>query len=281
MEILQLKYFYMSAKYESFAKTAQKYMVPATSVSASIKRLEKELGCALFDREANKITLNSNGRRLLKSVNLIFAELDEVTGELSANDRDMREIKMLVRAMRSKITDYIIEFKEQNPHISFKTVFDFAETDIENYDIIIDDKPEKYLGYEAFELHSTRLFLKASEKNPLTGKKLTLKNLSKEPFLSMGEHSSMHKILEKACNSAGFAPDIVVKCNDKECYKKCLTSGIGIGIGRDDKDEHLAGVGNLNVTDFNAAQTICGFYKKQNLYGNIKLFIMFLKSKSL
>ena len=31
MELLQLRYFYESAKNENFAKTAEKYMVPASS----------------------------------------------------------------------------------------------------------------------------------------------------------------------------------------------------------------------------------------------------------
>ena len=66
MEFLQLKYFYESAKNQSFAKTAEKHMVPTTSVSASVKRLEKELGCPLFDRYANKIKLNREGERFLK-----------------------------------------------------------------------------------------------------------------------------------------------------------------------------------------------------------------------
>ena len=43
MDILQLRYFYDSANYLSISKTAEKYGVPATSVSASIRRLEDEL----------------------------------------------------------------------------------------------------------------------------------------------------------------------------------------------------------------------------------------------
>ena len=57
MEFLQLRYFYESAKSESIAKTAKSFMVPASSVSAAIKRLEEELGCALFERTANRIRL--------------------------------------------------------------------------------------------------------------------------------------------------------------------------------------------------------------------------------
>ena len=102
MEILQLRYFFDSAKTESFAKTAEKYMVPPTSVSASVKRLEIELGCKLFDRSCNRIMLNSNGKRLRESLTLIFDELDKMVESLSAPDADTREIKLLVRGMRKK-----------------------------------------------------------------------------------------------------------------------------------------------------------------------------------
>ena len=279
MEFLQLRYFFDSAKNESFAKTAQKYMVPTTSVSASVKRLENELGCKLFDRQANGVLLNDNGKKLQQSLYIIFSELDDITSVLTEKNTDTREIKMLVRAMRGQITDYIIEYKSKHPHISFKTVFDFGETNIADYDVIIDDKPEKYVDYENFELCSTRILLKASLNSPLCNRKLTLKQLRNQSFLSMGEESSMHKMLINACNKAGFTPNIVVQTNDTQCYKKCLESGIGIGLGRDDPQEYNNNVKFLDITDFDARQTVYGFYKKQHAYGNVEHFINFLKSK--
>ena len=74
MEILQLKYFLDSAEHGSFSLTAKKYMVPTTSVSASVRRLEEELGYKLFDRHANKITLNENGSRLKDALVVAFYE---------------------------------------------------------------------------------------------------------------------------------------------------------------------------------------------------------------
>ena len=278
MEILQLRYFYESARNESFAKTAQKYMVPTTSVSASIKRLETELDCKLFDRFANKIILNENGKKLQQSLSLVFNELDQIASVLTVSKEDTREIKLLVRAMRGKITDYIIEYKTMHPYLSFKTVFDFSETDYEKYDIVIDDQPDIYTDYESFELCSVPIKLKAASSNPLCKKKLTLESLSKEPFLSMGEQSCLHRILMKFCKNAGFTPNIVVSTNDVLCYKKCLLSGVGIGIGRVDGIEQ-SGVSFLNVTDFNVRQTVYAFYKKQAEYGNLEHFIKFLKTK--
>jgi len=132
MEILQLRYFFESAKRGSFAKTAEKYMVPATSVSASVKRLEKELGCELFHRHCNRITLNDNGKRLMQSLAVVFAELESAVDELTSLSTDTREIKMLVRAMRGEITDHIIEYKTKHPNISFMTIFDFDEKNFKN-----------------------------------------------------------------------------------------------------------------------------------------------------
>lgn len=279
MEILQLRYFFDSAKNESFAKTAQKYMVPTTSVSASIRRLESELGCALFDRLPNRVLLNENGKKLQQSLCVVFKELDHAVELLSVPETDTREIRMLVRAMRIKITDYIIEYKARHPHISFKTVFDFGDTNFDNYDIIIDDNPSLYSEYESFELCSMRLGFKVSAASPLCERKLSLIQLCNQPFISMGEQSSMHRILMNVCSRAGFTPDIVVQSNDIICYRKCLESGVGIGMGRDEAESYNDKIKFLNVSDFDVRQTVCGFYKTHNAYGNVEHFIKFLKSK--
>ena len=76
MELLQLRYFLESSKNESFAKTAEMFMVPPSSVSSSVKRLEDEIGCNLFDRYANRILLNENGRKFQKNICSIFEELE-------------------------------------------------------------------------------------------------------------------------------------------------------------------------------------------------------------
>lgn len=280
MEILQLRYFFDSAKNENFAKTAKKYMVPATSVSASVKRLEKELGCELFNRTHNRIMLNDNGKKLMQSLSVVFEELDSTVDAITSLSADTREIKMLVRAMRGEITDHIIEYKSKHPHIAFKTVFDFDETDFEKYDIIIDEKCDKYPEYDRIDLYNTKIRLKVSSKSPLCEKKLTLKQLVNQPFISIGENNSMHKILINACKKVGFTPNIVVQSNDISCNRKFIEAGVGIGLGRE--YPHLRKPENvkyLEVTDFNESQTICSYYRKQSAYGNVEHFLKFLKSK--
>lgn len=277
MEMLQLRYFFESAKSESFAKTAEKYMVPTSSVSASVKRLENELGIKLFDRTCNKIVLNPNGKKFQQSICAILNELDQAVTDLTAAPTDNREIKILVRATRRRITENIIDYNAKHPNIAFRTVFDFSETDFEKYDIIIDEKTDKYTEYENFELLTLRIRLKASAMSPLCSRRLTLKQLCSQPFISWGEHSNMHKILMRACNNAGFTPNIIVHSNDLECNDKLIESGIGIGLG----SEAHGNTSFLNITDFDERYTVYCYYKNQDNYGNVAHFLNFLKSRTI
>lgn len=280
MELLQLQYFFESAKNESFAKTAEAHLVPTSSVSGAVRRLEAELGCQLFDRTANRIILNSNGDRFYESLQVVFDELKNAVGDLSSGGKDTREIKMLVRAMRSDITDTIIEYKVKFPQMKFKISFDFGERDLEKYDIIIDETSNTYPKYESFELYRMKLCMTVSESSPLWDKQLFMKDLKNESFISLGEQSNMHRILIKACKQAGFIPNIAILSNDIKCYERLIESGMGIGLERKRKDTARK-IRYLNVVDFDEEYTVFAYYKQKACYGNVGHFLDFLRDKSL
>lgn len=282
MELLQLRYFLESAKSQSFAKTAEKYHVPATSVSACIKRLEKELGCELFHRTCNRIILSDRGSRFLQSVEAMFGELESAISSVSPAGADNRDIRMLVRTTRSEITNAIIGYKAKHPQVSFRTVFDFNETEFDNYDIVIDEKKDSYPHFTCLPLFTTRIRIRASKNSPLCGQKMTLQQLKDQPFISIGENSSLHKILIDSCKKAGFTPNIAIQSNDIKCCERCLAAGVGIGLGREYPGTILPDdIAYLDITDFQQKQTICCYYKEDSAYGIIRDFLDFLKERTL
>ncbi len=279
MELLQLRYFFESAQNESFSKTAEKYMVPISSVSASVKRLENELQCKLFDRTSNRIVLNENGKKLKDTLGSVFLELDRVVEELSLPRFDSREIKILVRAVRRDITDAIIEYGKKHPHVAFKIHFDFDKAGLDTYDIIIDEKKDEYPAFERFELFNMKIIMKVAASNPLSKKRLVLKQLSKENFVSLGEDSNMHKMLISAARRVGFTPNVVAQINDLECYEKMIACGRGIGLGKQ-LNPPEAGISYLNVVDFDERYIVYAHYKESAFYGNVEHFLKFLKKQS-
>lgn len=277
MELLQLRYFFDSAKTENFSRTAEKYMVPPSSVSAAVKRLEGELGVQLFDRTDNRILLNGNGKRVQQSLCIVFDELDKLRDSFAENPETRREIRLLVRTLRSRITDYIIEFKAKYPNTLLDAQFGFSENDLDSYDAIISLADPSLERCGKIELFTQRLCVKASADSPLRGRKLTLSQLSNQPFLSMGQGSASHEILLDVCRRAGFTPNIVMRCDDSHCYRKLLEEGIGLCISGENTltDRSI----KLDVTDFEERQTVYCYYKKGIEEKDFSRFLQFLRNK--
>ncbi len=84
MTINQLEYFLVCAKHVSLTKAAEELYTTQPHVSMVIKSLEKELGVTLFDRNARRVGLTEEGRRIhpyavnaLKNTALIFSACQE------------------------------------------------------------------------------------------------------------------------------------------------------------------------------------------------------------
>ncbi len=82
MELTQLHYFRTVAETGKISQAAEKLFLSAPALSASIARLEKELGTRLFDRSNNRITLNHQGQIFLRYVQQVFSALDCAKVEL-------------------------------------------------------------------------------------------------------------------------------------------------------------------------------------------------------
>lgn len=281
MEMLQLRYFLESAKNESFSKTAEKYMVPLTSVSIAIKRLEEELGAKLFDRSSNRVFLNEKGKQFYHSVSSMFSELDSGIALLSAEQSDERKIKILAKTMRENVIWRIRAFNRINPNVSFTICVNTGEQNQDDFDIIVDEKSDKYEGYESFDFCSLRIRVEALSKNPICQRSsLTLSQLKNQPFVTTDMNSDTFAIFKKACQNRGFEPKVIVECNDYTCRDICVTRGIGLGITLGDTtNSSLPDVQYLNISDFNERYTSSIYYKPSSYFGNVKAFIDFVKSK--
>ncbi|TFC80036.1 LysR family transcriptional regulator [Cryobacterium sp. TMS1-20-1] len=77
MDITLLAHFVAAAEAPDFARAAQTLGVSRDTLSASVKRVEAELGYALFDRAAESTTLTEIGAAFLDDARL---ELTEAAG---------------------------------------------------------------------------------------------------------------------------------------------------------------------------------------------------------
>lgn len=286
MELLQLRYFLESADSENFSKTAEKYMVAPSSVSISIKKLETELGCKLFERQGNKIRITANGIVLRQALRTALSAIDRAVDSITNTPADdIREIHILVRAERRIITKNLIAFKELYPHVTFHLVHDFNTTDVEKFDIIIDEQSDAYQGFERVPILSENLVFAASVQNPLLGKKLTIRDLADQPFLTMGENSSIQRLTLEVCKKAGFLPNIIIESDDPYYLRKYIELDFGISLipeisWKDDLSDNIA---FLDVVDFQQKRITYAYFnrKKSGLSMAGKFFHFLLERESI
>lgn len=278
MEFLQLRYFQECARTESIAKTAKKHMVPASSVSASIKRLEEELGCPLFDRTANRIILNESGRRLQASLARMFEELDGVMDALHSKEEG-EEVRILVRSLRAKVTDAIVHYKQSHVHTTFRLTADFLVANVEDFDIVIDSAPPAREEFEAFEWQRQRVEIYAAKDSPLLSRDLTLSQLAAEEFVTMARNGHQARLLLHACEKAGFSPKLLAQINDSDCFFKLISSGVAIGPAGESSVQADMPIKPLRVSDFKEWQTVYVWCKRDASRG-ARRFADFLRTFS-
>lgn len=273
-----MRYFFESAKTQNFAATAKKFVVPASSVSASVKRLEKELETQLFDRSHNKITLNEKGFILAETLGELFEKLDRTVSEISEKSEESKQICILVRARRKWITELIIKYKEQFPNIHFKVSHDSTITDFGAFDIIVDEQSEKYNDLSRFLLSVEQICVKASKNNPLVGKELSFGQLRNQPFLMGQKGNNMWKLLQETAKRNNFIPNVVIESNDRQCLLRCADAGMGLILGsrRALQDELEKNLIALNLSDFDEIQSVYAYHRR-TIDNTVKHFLGFLK----
>lgn len=118
MELLQLQYFKLVADTQKITTAAKALYISPPALSATISRLEKELGCRLFDRTNNSITLNAKGEAFLKYVNQILNTLETAKAELQkSNEQEQEHIRVAVTTSNLWI-GLICAFSLEHPEIT-------------------------------------------------------------------------------------------------------------------------------------------------------------------
>lgn len=230
MEFLQLRYFQDAAQTQNFSKTAQKFSVPTSAVSQSIRRLERELGIPLFERRANRISLNEEGKLLYHTVYQMDKTFEDMKRQLSDRQESLSgEIRLEISCNRQIVSDAIREFGRKYPKVSF--VLNHGTPVDGEFDLIISDDELLKDRLSNVALITEPIAVAFSKNHPLAAcGEVELKALSAERFVTMQPGRRLHYLTQNLCARAGFVPRISIQCDDPFYIRQYIEMGLGIGF---------------------------------------------------
>ena len=232
MELLQLKYFLSAAKTENFSATANLFFVPPSSVSASIKKLEKELGVNLFDRTANKIKLNGYGKIFFDAVEKSEQLLKKAKSDIyDLSKSPFGEMKLLILTNRQKVTNVISEFKSKYPNISFNISHhgEVSRDTVSKYDIIVTEQNISSDNFSKKFWIREEIFVAMHKDHSLAKNNvISAENLKNEKFICMQKGSSIRNCADAFFQKKHINPEIIIECEDPQYVRSYLNIGLGI-----------------------------------------------------
>lgn len=230
MEILQLKYFKDAAQTENFSKTAQKFTVPTSAVSQSIRRLENEMGTPLFERTSNRISLNEEGRILYQAVCQMGKTLEDTRRLFADHGGELTgEVRLQISCNRRIVSDAIRQFSRMHPKVTFVLVHGASSDD--NFDLVISDDAGLKERYDRTELICEQVAVAFAAGHPLASRaSVRVKDLAAERFVTMQAGGRLHHLTQSLCMQAGFYPKIAIQCDDPYYIRRYIEIGLGVGF---------------------------------------------------
>ncbi len=299
-------YIYEIYKEKSFTKAAKNLFISQPALSATVKKLEKELNTQLFNRSTSPISLTLEGEAYIKAIeeihrikkiyeNYIIDAANLNVGSISVSGSNF--ISSYV------IPKIIVPFSKKYPMINIELLESNSKTLIqelinENIDILIDYTLDEKL-IDSYPLFNETILLcvpkhiKANlklsnsslnsedikkDKHILDDiKKITLKDFQNECFLMMKSGNSMNYHGIKICQEAGFTPKSSIYFDQLMTSYNMSAAGLGICFVTDTLVKEVAPNNNLffyKIDSEYAKRTVYLLTKKARYFNRvIKEFI--------
>lgn len=236
MDFYQIRYFLTLVETGNFTKAAEKLFISQPSLSAGIKKLERELGVVLFERGGRKTVLTPAGQYFLNKAQKFVKDYQSLKLELERfKEQPILRIGVLHTIRNLSLSELIGKFREKYPHVVIKLYNGHLE-DLENWleigtvDLALTwvrniDAPEtsQILFQQPLKLavHPSHLFSKRNS--------ITLNDLHHQPYIER-LNCEFWRSCPRIFESAGIEPQIVYSANDEELVISLIQADLGMSI---------------------------------------------------
>jgi DNA-binding transcriptional LysR family regulator len=240
MDLRQLSYFVAVAEEGQFTRAATRVSVAQPAVSAQIRRLERELGEALFDRGRSAVSLTVAGEGLLPHARAALAAAERGRETIASLRGELHgRLRVGVAGpVDNRFADTLGDFHRAHPAVEISVSQEHNEPLLEA--LANGDFDAGIVGVGAQPLRPpirTRvvatepLVLAVRRDDPLSRRRtVTLAQLREQPMITLVRGSGLRTVLENACRDLGFVPRITAEAGELGSLVELAAEGLGAAV---------------------------------------------------
>lgn len=241
MELRQLRYLVALADERHFTRAAARCHVAQPALSQQLRKLEEELGVALFDRTTRRVAPTAAGAALVARARRILAELDAADGEL----------QQLTGLLAGRVTIGITQtpgpvdllpllerFHALHPAVELVVREDLSTRLAQELRAdALDAALLSEIGAEERErlvlepLAQERLVAVLPPAHRLARRRsLRIADLRDEPLVAFHHGATIREAVARAALEAGFAPRIAFELQELTRTRAIVAAGLGVAV---------------------------------------------------
>jgi DNA-binding transcriptional LysR family regulator len=244
LDVRRLRVLKEVAARGSFSAAADALAYTQSAVSQQIAALEREAGTRLVERGARGVHLTDAGRTLVEHAEVILARLADAEAELEAL-AGLRGGRLRLASFPSAAATIapkaIACFRDRHPAVELALVPAEPEDALAmlragEVDVALDIRAPfigpRDDGIERTHLLDDPLYVALPVEHPLAGKRtLKLEDLAEEPWiLASTGNCPDSSIFLRACQKAGFEPQIAFNSDDYPAIQGFVAAGVGVSF---------------------------------------------------
>lgn len=229
MEIQQLRYFTVAARYQHITKAAEEIHIAQPALTQIIKRLESEVGAPLFERNGRNIILTPEGKILQEEALKILKTIDElpIVLQQKKTERD-KTLKIKVSAATIWLMPAIIAYKKTHPDINLDFI---RNDDMRDCDFLITTSTDTGgQAEESFIVDEEILLAVSKDRAKTMPPKVRLSDLKGDVFLITDKSKPFFRICEEYCLKSGFAPNVIFECDSQTVIFDLVSADLGVAF---------------------------------------------------
>jgi len=237
LDLKKLRAFQLVAKQGNLRLAASRFNQTVPAISSKIRRLEKDLGIALFERLPNKLILTEVGASFLHEVEAVFDRAEQALATLSARTAPAGRIVVATASDYSWfLAPRISRFLQRYPGVELDLQVHRGADAIRalvrgEIDVSVGVFPKVPKTLEREVIAETTLSLLCPAAHPLLRHGIPrLAEIARYKLIVLPRHGETRKLIEKVLAAQGVRPGSLIEVANCQTAGTFVESGLGVAI---------------------------------------------------